>query len=317
MPAILPKPWQNAGMRDAYGKALVKLGAENPNVVVLDADLSGSTQTKAFGKAYPDRFFNMGIAEANMTGVAAGFSVSGKIPFMSTFAVFATGRNYDQVRQSIAYPENNVKIVATHSGVSVGPDGATHQALEDMALMRGLPYMTVIAPADAVETEKAILAAAKMHGPVYVRLTRSPSPVIFGHDYDFKIGKGVFLREGKDVSIVSTGTMTVPAVEAAEILASQGISATVLHIPTVKPIDVDALIKASETGKIVTIEEHSIINGLGSAVAENLAYYNPTRQMRIGTEDKFGESGSAEELYDKYGLTAPKIAERIKIFMKH
>jgi transketolase len=229
---------------------------------------------------------------------------------------FATGRNYDQVRQSIAYPENNVKNCRDALRVSVGPDGATHQALEDMGLMRGLPYMKVIAPADAVETEKTILAIAKMHGPVYVRLTRSPSPVIFGPDYDLR-SKGVFLRDGKDVSIVSTGTMTVPAVEAAEILASQGIGATVLHMPTVKPVDVDALLKASETGKIVTIEEHNIINGLGSAVAENLAYYNPTRQKRLGIEDKFGESGAMEELYDKYGLTAPKIAERIKVFMKH
>ena len=315
MSAILPKPWQNLGMREAYGNMLVKLGAENPNIVVLDADLSGSTQTKLFAKVYPDRFFNMGVAEQNMTGVAAGLAVSGKTPFMSTFAVFATGRNYDQIRQTVAYPKSNVKIVATHSGISVGPDGASHQALEDMGLMRGMPNMTVIAPADAVETEKVVAGIARMRGPAYVRLTRSPTPAIFGQDYEFKIGKGLFLREGRDVSIISTGTMTVPSLQAAELLEQSGVSASVLHMPTIKPIDRDALLLASENRIVVTVEEHSIINGLGSAVAETLSHYNPTCVFRIGVEDRFGESGSADELYDKYGLTAPKIAEKVKAFM--
>ncbi len=287
--------------RDAYGEALKELGKKNKDIVVLDADLSGSTKTAIFAKAYPDRFFNVGIAEQNLIGTAAGLATTGgKIPFASTFAVFATGRAYEIIRNSVCYPELNVKIAATHAGLTVGEDGATHQALEDMSLMRSLPNMVVLNPADAVETKQCIYKAAEHHGPVYIRLGRSKVPVIFDEDYKFEIGKGVELREGGvDVTLIATGIMVSKALSAAEKLAKEGISTRVINMSTIKPIDEDIIIKAAnETKGIVTIEEHNIIGGLGSAVAEVVSQWKPTYVERIGTMDVFGESGDGELLLE-------------------
>ncbi|QNO14450.1 transketolase family protein [Alkalicella caledoniensis] len=299
--------------RDAYGKALVELGKENKDIVVLDADLSKSTKTAGFYNEFPERFFNMGIAEADLMGTAAGFAAAGKIPFASTFAIFATGRAYDQIRNSIGYPKLNVKIAATHAGLTVGEDGATHQALEDIALMRVIPNMTVIVPADGPETEQAIRAAADMKGPVYIRLGRPNLPVLNSDDYKFELGKGVVLKEGSDVTIVATGVMVSVAVEAAELLSKDGVSAEVVNIHTIKPIDKDLLVKsAQKTGAVVTAEEHNIMGGLGSVVSEVLGQFAPTPIEMVGTEDTFGESGTPNELLQKYGLTAEKIAEKAK-----
>lgn len=299
--------------RDAYGEALAELGAVNENIVVLEADLSKSTKTSDFKKVYPERHFNMGIAEQNMLGVAAGFAAAGKIPFASSFAVFATGRAYDQIRNSIAYPNLNVKVAATHAGLTVGEDGGSHQMLEDIALMRALPNMTVIVPADGVETKLAVKAAAEYEGPVYIRMGRPKVPVLFGDDYKFEIGKGVVLKEGSDVTLVGTGIMVSKAVEAAELLAAEGISAAVVNISTIKPIDAELIIaQAQKTGAIVTCEEHNIYGGLGSAVAEVLVENCPVPMARVGVEDKFGESGLPDELLEKYGLTAANIAEKAK-----
>lgn len=299
--------------RDAYGEALAELGAVNENIVVLEADLSKSTKTSDFKKVYPERHFNMGIAEQNMLGVAAGFAAAGKIPFASSFAVFATGRAYDQIRNSIAYPNLNVKVAATHAGLTVGEDGGSHQMLEDIALMRALPNMTVIVPADGVETKLAVKAAAEYEGPVYIRMGRPKVPVLFGDDYKFEIGKGVVLKEGTDVTLVGTGIMVSKAVEAAELLAAEGISAAVVNISTIKPIDAELIIaQAQKTGAIVTCEEHNIYGGLGSAVAEVLVENCPVPMARVGVEDKFGESGLPDELLEKYGLTAANIAEKAK-----
>jgi transketolase len=299
--------------RDAYGQALAQLGHSNPKIVVLDADLSGSTKTAVFGKEFPERFFNMGIAEANMMGTAAGLAAAGKIPFASTFAVFATGRAYDQVRNSICYPELNVKIAATHAGLTVGEDGASHQSVEDIALMRVLPNMTVLVPADGVETRLAVRAAADHAGPVYLRLGRSQVPVIFGDDYEFEIGKAALLREGGDVTIIACGLMVGPALAAADALAGEGIAAQVLNMATIKPLDRDALMAAGRrTGAIVTAEEHSIIGGLGSAVAECLAEELPVPVQRVGVKDTFGESGPPEELLRKYELTEADIVTAAK-----
>jgi len=296
--------------RDAYGKALVKLGKINPNIVVLDADLSKSTKTIDFAKEFPDRFFNMGIAEANMIGTAAGLATCGKIPFASTFAVFATGRVFDQIRMSVCYPKTNVKIGATHGGISVGEDGASHQSTEDVSLMRSLPNMTVIIPADGVETEKAVFAAAEYRGPVYLRMGRSKVPAIFDEKYHFEIGKGIILSEGADVSIIACGMMIHEAIEAGKGLLKKGIKARIVNMPTIKPIDEELIIKcAKETGAIVTAEEHSIIGGLGSAVAEVLGENCPVPVKRVGLNDKFGESGSPKELFEKYGLSARNIIE--------
>lgn len=299
--------------RDAYGKALVEVGKKNPNVVVLDADLSKSTKTADFAKEFPDRFFDMGIAEQGMMGTAAGLAAAGKIPFASTFAVFATARVMDQVRNSIAYPKLNVKIAATHAGLTVGEDGGSHQAIEDVALMRAIPNMTVVVPADAEETRQVIETAVEYNGPMYIRLGRPNVPVIFDENYKFEIGKGYELRPGTDVTIIATGIMVSMAIEASEKLQEQGISARVINMATIKPIDKDIIIKAAqETKAIVTAEEHSIIGGLGSAVAEILSENHPTKLKRVGVQDTFGESGTPDALLEKYGLTADKLVEAAK-----
>ena len=299
--------------RDAYGEALAELGAVNENIVVLEADLSKSTKTSDFKKVYPERHFNMGIAEQNMLGVAAGFAAAGKVPFASSFAVFATGRAYDQIRNSIAYPNLNVKIAATHAGLTVGEDGGSHQMLEDIALMRALPNMTVIVPADGIETKQAVKAAAEYEGPVYIRMGRPKVPVLFGDDYKFEIGKGIVLKEGTDVTLVGTGIMVSKAVEAAELLAAEGISAAVVNISTIKPLDAELIIaQAQKTGAIVTCEEHNIYGGLGSAVAEVLVENCPVPMTRVGVADQFGESGLPDELLEKHGLTAANIAAQAK-----
>ena len=289
--------------REAYGKALVKLSTLNENVVVLDADLSKSTKTADFKAVSPERFINMGIAEANMMGVAAGLSTCGKIPFASTFAMFAAGRAFEQIRNSICYPKLNVKVCATHAGLTVGEDGATHQSIEDISLMRSIPNMTVINPADAVETEAAILAVAEYNGPCYVRLGRLPVSVINNSEnYRFEIGKGVTLTQGDDLTIVATGMMVELALEAKDELAKDGINARVINIHTIKPIDRDLLIKAAkETGVIVTAEEHSIIGGLGSAVAEVVTEECPVPVLKVGIKDAFGVSGKPNELLKVYG----------------
>lgn len=295
--------------RDAYGKALVDLGETTKDVVVLDADLSKSTKTELFQKAFPDRFFNMGIAEQNLMGVAAGLASCGKIPFASTFAVFATGRAYDQIRNTICYPRLNVKIAATHAGLTVGEDGGSHQMLEDIGLMRGLPNMTVLVPADGTETEKAIMAAADWDGPVYIRLGRSKVPDVVDATAGFKIGKGLVLREGVDVSLVACGIMVSKAMAAAEILLDKGISATVINMSSIKPLDKELLVHwARITGAVVTAEEHNIIGGLGSAVAEALSEEFPVPLIRVGVQDVFGESGKPDDLLKKYKLTPEAIA---------
>lgn len=304
---------KNIATRDAYGEALIELGRENDRIVVLDADLSKSTKTYNFGQKFPQRFINVGIAEQNLMGVAAGLATTGKIPFASTFAMFATGRAFEVIRNSIAYPRLNVKICATHSGITVGEDGASHQALEDIACMRAIPNMTVIVPSDAVETRAAIQAVAELDGPVYVRLGRLAVPVINDQaSYKFEIGKGVSLREGRDASIIASGLMVKEALKAAEKLEEQGIDARVINIHTIKPIDKDIIIKAArETGAIVTAEEHNIIGGLGSAVAEVVSENSPVALKRIGIEDSFGESGKPAELMEKYGLTSDHIVEAV------
>ena len=304
--------------RDSYGNALVELGAENPNVIVLDADLANATKTLTFKKAYPDRHIDCGIAEANMTGVAAGLATCGKIPFISSFAMFASGRNFEQVRNSIGYPHLNVKIGATHAGISVGEDGASHQCNEDMALMRTIPGMVIINPADDIEARAAVKAAAAYEGPVYLRFGRLAIPVINDRsDYKFEIGKGVLLREGKDVTIIATGLVVGPALEAAEALAQEGIDAEVINIHTIKPIDEDLVIaSAKKTGKVVTVEEHSVIGGLGSAVSDVLSAKCPTLVHKIGVQDRFGESGPAAELLHKFGLDCEGILAEVKGFLK-
>lgn len=300
--------------REAYGKALAQLAKTNENIVVLDADLSKSTKTADFKEVCPERFFNMGIAEANMMGVAAGLSTCGKIPFVSTFAMFAAGRAFEQIRNSICYPKLNVKVCATHAGLTVGEDGASHQAIEDLALMRSIPNMTVICPSDDVETDAAIRAIAEFEGPCYVRLGRLPVNTINdSKTYEFKIGKGVTLREGNDVTIVATGIMVDTALEAYEILAKEGINARVINIHTLKPLDTELLVKAAqETKAIVTVEEHSIIGGLGSAVSEALSEECPVPVLKVGVNDVFGESGKPDELLKKYGLTAEAVVEKVK-----
>lgn len=294
--------------RDAYGEAIIELGRELKELVVLDADLSQSTKTAGFARLFPERFFNIGIAEANLMGTAAGLAAAGKIPFVSTFAVFATGRAYDQVRNSIAYPELNVKICATHAGITVGEDGASHQALEDIALMRALPGLTVLVPADAPETKQVVRAAAFHNGPVYVRLGRSEVPVINNGDYEFKLGEIRTLRPGTDVTIFACGLMVSIALVAADSLQAQGIEAQVVNVATIKPLDPEQISLAAATGAVVTCEEHSVIGGLGSAVAEILAECQPTPLERVGVKDVFGQSGPASKLLDLYQLTARDVA---------
>ena len=300
--------------REAYGKALVKLSNLNDKVVVLDADLSKSTKTAEFKAVAPERFINMGIAEGNMMGVAAGLATCGKIPFASSFAMFAAGRAFEQIRNSICYPKLNVKVCATHAGLTVGEDGATHQSVEDISLMRSIPNMVVINPADAVETEAAILAIADYEGPCYVRLGRLAVETINDeNNYKFELGKGITLAEGKDVTIVATGMMVQLALEAKEELAKEGINAKVINIHTIKPIDNELLINAAkETGAVVTAEEHSIIGGLGSAVSEVLAEAYPVPVVKVGIKDTFGESGKPDQLLKKYGLTVESIVDNAK-----
>lgn len=303
--------------REAYGNALAEFGADS-RIVVLDADLSKSTKTDNFRKKFPERFFNMGIAEGNMMATAAGMAACGKIVFASTFAMFAAGRAFEQIRNSICYPKLNVKIGATHAGLSVGEDGASHQAIEDIAIMRAIPNMTVISPADAVETRYAVKAAIEHDGPVYLRLGRLNVPVIYDESsYKYEIGKGITLSEGNDATIIATGLMVHAALEAKALLQQEGISARVVNIHTIKPIDVDIIVKAAkETGVIVTAEEHNVIGGLGSAVAEVLTEYYPVPLLRVGVQDKFGKSGKPDILMEMYGLTAADIVKRTKDALK-
>ena len=318
MSEVNNKPVQKIATREAYGKALAEFGAQYPNLVVLDADLANATKTNTFQKAFPERHIDCGIAECDMMGIAAGLSTVGKIPFASSFAMFAAGRAYEQVRNSIGYPHLNVKIGATHAGITVGEDGASHQCLEDIALMRVIPGMVVINPCDAVEARAAVQAALEYVGPVYLRFGRAAVPVFNDNDnYKFEIGKGVLLREGTDVTIVATGICVPEALEAAEKLAADGISAEVINIHTIKPLDEELIIKsAKKTGKVVTAEEHSIIGGLGGAGCEVLSEKAPTPVCRIGMNDIFGESGSAGALVAKYGLDAEGIYGKVKAFVK-
>ena len=303
--------------RDSYGNALAELGTEHEDVVVLDADLAAATKTGVFKKAHPERFIDCGIAECNMMGVAAGLAATGKVPFASSFAMFAAGRAFEQVRNSIGYPHLNVKIGATHAGISVGEDGATHQCNEDIALMRTIPGMVVINPSDDVEARAAVRAAYEHEGPVYMRFGRLAVPVINDRpDYKFELGKGVVLREGKDLTIIATGLPVSNCLEAAEKLAADGIDAKVINIHTIKPLDEELVVAAAkETGKVVTVEEHSVIGGLGSAVCDVLSEKAPTKVMKIGINDTFGESGPALELLKKYGLDTDSIDEKIKDFV--
>ena len=308
---------QKVATRDAYGDALVSLGKKRNDVVVLDADLSGSTKTSKFAKVFPDRFFNIGIAEQDMMGTAAGLAIGGKLPFVSTFAVFATGRAWEQVRQSICYPNLNVKIVASHSGVTVGEDGGSHQSVEDIAVMRVIPHMTVIVPADGPETLQAIEAVAEYKGPCYVRVGRNKVPTLFGADYKFKIGKAHVFNEGKDAVIIATGIMVAEALTTRDLLKAEGIDVGVIDMSTIKPLDTDAVIGAAKRcGAIVTAEEHSIIGGLGGAVAEALAESVPVPMARIGVKDTFGTSGDQEALLKHYGLSAGDLATAVKEVIK-
>lgn len=303
--------------RESYGNALKALGEENPNVLVLDADLAGATKTGVFKKAFPERFFDCGIAECNMVSIAAGIAATGKIPFCSSFAMFAAGRAYEQVRNAVGYPHLNVKIGATHAGISVGEDGATHQCNEDIALMRTIPGMVIINPADDVEARAAVKAAAEYVGPVYLRFGRMAVPVFNDEaTYKFEIGKGIVLREGTDVTIVATGLCVNSALEAAEKLAADGVSAEVINIHTIKPLDEELILaSAKKTGKVVTVEEHSVIGGLGSAVCDCLCANLPTSVKKLGMQDVFGESGSAAALVAKYGLDAEGVYKSVKEFL--
>ncbi len=303
--------------RDAYGKALKELGMINDNIIVLDADLSKSTKTADFQKVKPNHFVNVGIAEQNLMGIAAGIAATGKIPFASTFAMFATGRAFEIIRNSIAYPKLNVKIVATHSGVTVGEDGGSHAAIEDISLMRSVPNMTVIVPADGVETEKVIKKIVEYNGPVYVRLGRSKVPVIYDDSYEFEIGKFSTLREGTDVSIIACGIMVSKALEAAEELAKNGINAEVINASTIKPFDEKAVLNSvKKTNCVVTVEEHNIYGGLGSAVSEVLCCNYPAPLEMVGVMDVFGESGSPDELLEKFKLTSNEIINKVNVVIK-
>ena len=304
--------------RVSYGKTLAELGRENERIVALDADLAGSTNSGVFGKEFPERFINCGIAEANMASISAGLAASGMIPFMSSFAMFATGRNYEQIRNSIGYPRLNVKICASHAGVSVGEDGATHQCCEDLALMRSIPGMVVMCPSDDIETKACVRAAAEYKGPVYIRLGRLAVPVINDHpDYKFEWGKGMTLREGNDVAIIATGLCVESAQTAAEMLAADGINARVINIHTIKPIDEEIIVKAAkECGMIVTVEEHSVIGGLGSAVCDVVCEKSPAVVKKIGVQDVFGYSGPALDLLAAFKLDGPGVYEQIKGFLK-
>lgn len=303
--------------RESYGNALAELGKEHENLVVLDADLAAATKTGTFLKVFPERHIDCGIAECNMMGIAAGLAATGKVPFASTFAMFAAGRAFEQIRNSIGYPHLNVKIGATHAGISVGEDGATHQCNEDIALMRTIPGMLILNPSDDIEAKAAVKAAYEYEGPVYLRFGRLAVPVINDRaDYKFELGKGVTLREGKDLTIVATGLCVSSSLEAAECLAKDGIEAKVINIHTIKPLDEELIIAAAkETKKVVTVEEHSVIGGLGSAVCDCLSQACPTQVLKIGVNDVYGESGSAVKLIEKYGLDAAGVYEKIKAFV--
>ena len=300
--------------RQAYGEALVELGKINKDIVVLDADLTKSTKTSMFQKEFPERHFNVGIAEGDLMGTAAGLATCGRIPFASTFAMFAAGRGFEQIRNTIAYPKLNVKIAPTHAGISVGEDGGSHQSIEDIAIMRAIPGMVVLSPADAVETKKMVFAAAEYEGPVYIRMGRLDVETIFDEEtYDFQIGIANTVREGNDVTIAATGLMTYEAIKAADILAQEGISVRVINVGTIKPLDGETILKAAkETKFIITAEEHSVIGGLGSAVSEFLSEVYPTKVKKLGIYDKFGQSGKAAELLEKYELTAAKLVAMVK-----
>jgi len=317
MAGVIIKEAGKAATRVGYGDALKELGAEYPNLVVLDADLAASTMTGVFKKEFPERHIDCGIAEANMAGIAAGLSTTGKIPFMSSFAMFAAGRAFEQIRNSIGYPHLNVKIGATHAGISVGEDGATHQCNEDLALMRTIPGMVVMCPSDYVEAKAAVRAAVEYEGPVYIRFGRANVGIINDRpDYKFEIGKGEVLREGKDVTIVANGVCVDAALGAAEMLAADGIDAEVVNICTIKPLDEELIVaSAKKTGKVVTVEEHSVIGGLGSAVCDCLSEQHPTRVKKLGMLDVFGESGPANALLEKYGLDAKGIYKSVKEFV--
>ena len=308
-----PGARQAVATRDAYGIALFELGKKREDVVVLDADLSGSTKTAKFAKAFPGRFFNMGISEQDMIGTAGGLSLAGKVPFASTFAIFETGRAWEQIRQTVCYSGLNVKLVATHGGITVGEDGASHQSIVDVALMRVLPGMTVIVPADGMETEQVIDAIADYNGPVYVRLGRMKTPAVMPDGYKFDIGKAYLFHIGKDANIIACGIMVSAALEARKMLASEGLDVGVINMPTVKPLDAGAVLKAARSSRlVVTAEEHSIIGGLGSAVCELLSEEHPVKTKRVGVKDKFGKSGKPGELLEAYGLTAKGIVDTIK-----
>ena len=308
---------QEVSVREAYGKTLLELGMENQDVVALDADLSRSTMTQFFAHEFPERFFDCGIAEQNMVGIAAGLAASGKIPFASTFAVFAPGRCFDQIRMSIAQPQLNVKLVVTHGGISIGEDGTSHQAIEDLALICSLPGFTVIVPADAIETEQAVKAAAAHFGPFYIRLCRPKIPLVYGEDYRFKLGKAVTMRKGKDATIIAIGLMVKAALEAAQNLELAGIDCRVLNMPTLKPIDEAAITQAAaETGAIVTAEEHLEHGGLGSAVARVVARYKPVPMELVAIKDTYAKSGKPAELLERYGLTARDIEQGVRAAIK-
>lgn len=299
--------------RAAYGKALVEMGAENPNLVVMDADLSKSTMTAEFSKTYPERFFNMGIAEQNLYGTAAGLALSGKVVCASTFAMFAAGRAFEIIRNSIGYTGANVKICATHAGITVGEDGASHQTFEDLALMRTIPGMTVVNPSDGISAKLLLKQVVDFDGPCYVRLGRAAVPVFYDETADIKLGKGNVLRSGRDVTVIATGIMVAEAMEAASQLAEEGVDVRVIDMHTIKPLDVDLVVEAAkETGKIVTAEEHSVIGGLGSAVAEVLCTKQPAKMIMVGQQDTYGESGKPDELKEKYGMTADAIVAAIR-----
>lgn len=308
---------ERKSIRAEYGKTLVELGRINPDIVVLDADLSCSTQTAMFGKEFPERFFNMGISEQDMMATAVGLSTVGKIPFASTFSMFAAGRAWDQIRNSICYPKFNVKIVATHGGITVGEDGASHQALEDISIMRSIPNMMVVVPADCAETAEVIKFAAEYKGPMYIRIARTNVPDVFDRaTYKFNPTKAVIISEGMDVTLVTNGETLAEAIDCVEILKERGVSAELIHLPVVKPLDTETLVQsAKKTKKVVTIENHSIIGGVGSAVCETLCEYAPTSVLRIGTNDEFGQSGEQRKLMEFYGLTGEKLAEKVMNFL--
>ncbi len=308
---------EKLGTRDVYGKVLAALGETNRDIVALSADLAGSTKVSEFGKKFVDRFFNIGVAEQDMMGMAAGLAAAGKIPFASTFAIFATGRAWEQIRQSICFPKLNVKIVATHGGITVGPDGASHQSCEDIGLMRGLPNIQVIVPCDGHETKSVIEFAAKHKGPLYIRLSREKFPVIYDENFSFEIGKASVVREGNDLTFVMCGIMVHIALDAAKILDEEGIKVRVINSSSIKPLDKNLVLTAAEeTGAIITGEEHSIINGLGSAVAELLSENCPVPLKRVGIEDRFGKSGSSGELMEHYGLTSEALVKAAKSILK-